>query len=52
MKGHGYGRSMQGEQRRLSAGEKRLEKWLRECRRANEKLDEKKKQGEGNDYND
>lgn len=48
MKSHGYGRSVQGEERRATAGEKRLDKWLREWQRANEKVDEKLKQANKN----
>jgi len=43
MSNHGWGRSIQGEQRRASKGEKRLQKWIETCLRYNQELDEKKR---------
>jgi len=43
MSNHGWGRSIQGEERRISKGEKRLQKWIETCLRYNRELDEKKR---------
>jgi hypothetical protein len=43
-KGHGFGRSRQGIERRANASfDKRLERWVKQCLAVNEK----KKQGQG-----
>jgi hypothetical protein len=43
MSNHGWGRSIQGEERRASKGEKRLQKRIETCLRYNEELNERNK---------